>query len=63
MMNITNAYGNQGMSTLPSQNPANLQRSPAVMNGSPMPPGAVNQFAQMTSMGKNYNLNLRIEQR
>ena len=58
MMNITNAYGNQGMSTLPSQNPTNLQRSPAVMNGSPMPPGAVNQFAQMTSMGKNYKPNL-----
>jgi hypothetical protein len=56
MMNLTNAYGNQGMSTLPSQNTVNLQRSPAIMNGSPLPPGAVNQFAQMPSMGKNHKL-------
>ena len=46
------SFGNQGISTLPSQNPTNLRGSPAMINGSPMPPGTVNQFAQMSAMGK-----------
>ncbi|XP_028398159.1 LOW QUALITY PROTEIN: protein polybromo-1-like [Dendronephthya gigantea] len=53
MMSLTNSFGNQGMSPLSAQSTANLQRSPSVMTGSPIPPTAVNQFTQMPNMGTN----------